>query len=108
MTDKAAPDWTNPNREPVLTLMDLAKLDEAEMQEGYADCREGLPCGDNRSRSYWHGWRNGSRDGGYRPKNGDMWDAMLAHTALAVGTVSELSGRVEACRKTLRDAGLMP
>jgi hypothetical protein len=40
----------------------LETLDNAEIQEGYRDGRDGLPCGDNRSRSYWHGWRNGMMD----------------------------------------------
>lgn len=56
------PDFKNPNREPVTSLMDLARLDDDEMTAGYRDGAGGLPCGDNRSRSYWHGWRNGARD----------------------------------------------
>jgi hypothetical protein len=49
-------------RHPVSTMADLERLDNAEVQEGYRDGHEGLPCGDNRSRSYWHGWRNGMID----------------------------------------------
>ncbi|WP_029002763.1 hypothetical protein [Azorhizobium doebereinerae] len=53
--------------EPVTTLEDLASLDEAEMLDGYRDGRAGEPApGGNRSRSYWHGWRNGAVDGRHR------------------------------------------
>lgn len=40
-------------------------MDEAEMVDGYQDGRENARCGDNRSESYWHGWRNGMVDGGH-------------------------------------------
>lgn len=64
--------------EPVRTLEDLATLDEAETMAGYHDGREGLPePGNNRSRAYWHGWRNGAVDGGFREK--DEAQAELAH-----------------------------
>lgn len=49
-------------RSPVTTAADLATLDEAEIIEGYNDGREGFPCSGNRSRSYWHGWKNGMVD----------------------------------------------
>lgn len=49
-------------RIPVVTVEDLDTLDHAEVLEGYADGREGFPCGENRSRSYWHGWKNGMID----------------------------------------------
>lgn len=52
---------------PVRTVEDLNTLDEAEIIEGYRDGREDAPePGDNRSRSYWHGWRNGMVDGKHR------------------------------------------
>ena len=51
-------------RAPVETVADLDSLDDAEMLEGYMDGLEGFPCGENRSRSYWHGWRNGMVDSG--------------------------------------------
>lgn len=52
------------DRVPVMTLEDLATLDDAEVLEGYLDGYHGEPePGDNRSRSYWHGWRNGAVDG---------------------------------------------
>lgn len=44
-------------REPVMMLSDLFELDPAEIEEGFRDGYNGLACGDNRSRAYWHGWR---------------------------------------------------
>ena len=66
---------------PVYDLADLATLDDAEILEGYRDgfANEPEP-GDNRSRSYWHGWRNGMLDGGHREKDGAQ--AQLAHAFL--------------------------
>jgi hypothetical protein len=64
-------------RTPVTTVADLNTLDEAEIIEGYHDGREGFPCGENRSRSYWHGWRNGMADSG-RVGN-DSAQQALAH-----------------------------
>ncbi len=99
------PDFKNPNREPVISLMDLARLDEIEQREGYQDGYEGLPCGDNRSRSYWHGWRQGSRDAGHRAKEGDFWDNILVRNVCPKGTAfSDLPARIEACRRVLSEA----
>ena len=68
--------------QPVTTLSDLEALDSAEVYEGYTDGFEGLPePGNNRSRSYWHGWRNGRVDGGHQPK--DAAQAELARVFLA-------------------------
>lgn len=48
---------------PVTTLADLDSLCDDEVNEGYRDGRAGEPePGNNRSRSYWHGWRNGNGD----------------------------------------------
>ncbi|HEV7339948.1 MAG TPA: hypothetical protein VGO06_28530 [Bosea sp. (in: a-proteobacteria)] len=100
------PDFKNPNREPVTTLMDLARLNDDEMADGYRDGSEGLPCGDNRSRSYWHGWRNGARDHGHRDRDGDMWDALLVGGIAPGGRgVADLPARIEQCRKLLREMG---
>lgn len=55
----------NNQRVPVTTIEDLDTLMGEEIVEGYMDGLEDLPCGDNRSRSYWHGWRNGRMDGGH-------------------------------------------
>jgi hypothetical protein len=50
---------------PVETLADLDLLDEDEIVRGY---REGCKCADepgsDKSRSYWHGWRNAQTDKG--------------------------------------------
>ena len=48
---------------PVRTLADLDSLSHEEIYEGYRDGLGGEPePGNNRSRSYWHGWRNGHND----------------------------------------------
>lgn len=53
--------------EPVRTVVELNMLDQDEITEGYRDGRDGEPePGNNRSRSYWHGWRNGAADGRHR------------------------------------------
>lgn len=50
-------------RVPVTTVAELKTLDEAEMLEGYKDGLAGDDePGGNRSKSYWHGWRNGRSD----------------------------------------------
>jgi hypothetical protein len=50
-------------REPVTTAAEVATLDESDLREGYLDGRAGDPePGDNRSKAYWHGWRNGRSD----------------------------------------------
>lgn len=65
-------------RAPITTLAELAELDESEILEGYRDGYDGEPePGDNRSLSYWHGWRNGAVDGGHREK--DAAQAILVH-----------------------------
>lgn len=100
------PDFTNPNREPVLTVMDLARLNDDEMAEGYWGGYGGLPCGGNRSRSYWHGWRQGARDGKHRDINGDHWDRELTRNIAPGGKGSDtVQARIEACRRTLRGMG---
>lgn len=67
---------------PVMTLSDLDLLDHAETEEGYRDGLHGEPePGNNHSRSYWHGWRNGAVDGGHRMK--DDAQAALAKLWLA-------------------------
>lgn len=69
---------------PVRTLADLDTLDEDEILDGYRDGFRGDPePGDNRSRSYWHGWRNGNCD-----RSGAVPDSAM--TAL----VREYVGRI--------------
>mgnify|MGYP000943655090 CR=1 FL=1 len=61
-------------RSPITKAQDLDTLDDAEVLEGYHDGRAGEPePGDNRSLSYWHGWRNGLIDGRHaEPDNASM------------------------------------
>ena len=55
---------------PVTTIVELDALDSDEMLDGYRDGRAGEPePGGNRSRSYWHGWRNRTVGGGHRLKD---------------------------------------
>lgn len=50
---------------PVSTKADLDTLDEAEMVAGYCAGLDGwLEPGSDKSRSFWHGWRNGRVDRG--------------------------------------------
>lgn len=70
----------DPYGAPVATVAELDALDQAEVIEGFWDGFSGEPepMG-NRSKSYWHGWRNGAVDGGHRKK--DAAQAELAHHA---------------------------
>lgn len=55
---------------PVTTIEDLMSLDTVEMVDGYWDGWRGFPePGNNRSRAYWHGWKNGAADAGHREKD---------------------------------------
>lgn len=66
-----------PEREPVTSPEELALLDSAEIVEGYLDGFNGdAEPGDNRSKSYWHGWRNGAGD---RNRTVDAAQRKLAH-----------------------------
>jgi len=50
-------------RTPVTTIEELNAMDNAEIVEGYGDGFSGdAEPGDNRSKAYWHGWRNGRND----------------------------------------------
>lgn len=52
--------------DPVRTKIDLDGLDENEMVSGYLAGQENSPePGNDKSRSYWHGWRNGMVDFGH-------------------------------------------
>lgn len=56
--------------QPVRTLADLESLDDEEVQDGYWSGYDGWSePGNNRSRSFWHGWRNGAVDGKHREKD---------------------------------------
>ena len=77
-----------PNRQPVTTLDELETLDLDEVTEGYRDGYAGFPCGNNRSRSYWHGWKNGQVDGGHREK--DNAQAILAMNVAPKGRLDAI------------------
>lgn len=65
------------DRTPIRTAAELAMLDHADVVEGYLDGLNGdSEPGDNRSKSYWHGWRNGMMD---RAGKVDAAQAALAH-----------------------------
>jgi hypothetical protein len=50
---------------PVETIADFRQLDDGETLEGYFDGFHGSPePGSDRSRAFWHGWRNGRVDAG--------------------------------------------
>jgi hypothetical protein len=50
---------------PIKTVAEFKQLDDGEILEGYFDGFHGSPApGSDRSRSYWHGWRNGQVDAG--------------------------------------------
>ena len=52
--------------EPVRTKAELDLLDEDEIVEGYRAGFAGAPApGSDKSRSYWHGWRNAQVDRGF-------------------------------------------
>jgi len=54
--------------QPVRTVDDFRTLDDGEMLEGYLDGFDGQATPDStRSRSYWHGWRNGMVDSARYP-----------------------------------------
>ncbi len=62
---------------PVQTVEDFRTLDDGDVLEGYMDGFDGeTEPGNTRSRSYWHGWRNGMVDSA-------RCLADLAHLALA-------------------------
>lgn len=54
---------------PVVTcLSELELLNSNEIVEGYLAGFKGDPePGSDKSKSYWHGWRNGHVDGGHGP-----------------------------------------
>lgn len=54
----------------VETVEDLNKLDDTEMVSGYlAGFKNDAEPGSDKSKSFWHGWRNGMIDGGYMHKD---------------------------------------
>ena len=67
----------------VSTMDELVEFDTDEIIEGYFDGRENEPEPQgNRSKSYWHGWRNGMIDGGHMKSDAAskaLTAAYLAH-----------------------------
>jgi len=75
-------------RVPVTRAADLADLDPSEVVEGYYDGLAGEEePGDNRSPSYWHGWRNGAVDGGHREK--DVAQVLLVRDVIGSKSISK-------------------
>lgn len=65
---------------PVTTVAELATLDLDEVIAGYRDGFAGEPePGNNRTKSFWHGWRNGYHD---RTGENDGASRALAHDYL--------------------------
>lgn len=74
---------------PVSTVEELKNLDEKEMVEGYCDGlkNEPAPRG-NRSKSYFHGWRNGMIDKGHIKS--DHASQQLAHEVIESGYLKNI------------------
>jgi hypothetical protein len=70
--------------EPVRTVADLETLDHDEIVAGYMEWRADDPePGPNRSRAYWHGWRNAAID--HRAVEPDEASTQLAHEVVSTG-----------------------
>lgn len=69
-------------RIPITTTEQLDNLDSKEIMQGYWDGYDNEPePGNNRSLSYWHGWRNGQVDG--KHKQADKAMRLLAHDVIS-------------------------
>lgn len=56
-----------PYGEPPKTLEEVEAFPDEELFEGYRDgFRNEYEPNGNRTRAYWHGWRNGQVDAGWR------------------------------------------
>ncbi|WP_043345078.1 hypothetical protein [Cupriavidus basilensis] len=68
--------------QPITKPEDLSGLDDNEMVSGYCSgyCGDAEP-GSDKSRAFWHGWRNGAVDGGHRQM--DTAQAELARCLVA-------------------------
>lgn len=54
--------------QPLSSVRDLDVLDEDDCMAGYLAGLHGAPePGSDKSKSYWHGWRNGMMDTGRLP-----------------------------------------
>jgi hypothetical protein len=85
------------NFDPVRTLAELDTLDDDEILAGYREWHPGDPePGPNRSKAYWHGWRNAAID--RREIDGDAASAQLAHEYVAMGRLKEVGRQLKAAR----------
>lgn len=76
-------------RIPIIKASQLDDLDEMEMIQGYWDGTANEPYpGNNRSFSYWHGWRNGMMDRGHMRH--DSASRQLAHDVVQSGYLKNL------------------
>lgn len=74
---------------PVTTKTDLGQLDFYEIAEGYsAGIKNSPEPGNDKSRAFWHGWRNGMADGDHMPV-----DAAQLFLAINVGNSYKPTGR---------------
>lgn len=77
------------DRIPIRSAAMLDTLNSDEVVEGYFDGRQNEPePGDNRSFSYWHGWRNGMVDGHHAET--DEAGSALARDAIESGYLANL------------------
>lgn len=83
--------------QPVTTLWDLDTLDHDQVVEGYTSAERGDPePGENRGRSFWHGWRMRMIDYGVIPSDAGHQNLVreyvaqmrMAHDAIAPDTPS--------------------
>lgn len=95
----------NMARIPVTSAHDLFCLDPDEVMEGYTDALEGLPCGPNRSRAYWHGWRCGMIDAG--KMQSDAFSILLVRDLRQAGVNLKDIDRIHRAKfAELREMGL--
>lgn len=67
---------------PITNPADLDLQDPDEITAGYLAGLNGAPePGSDRSRAFWHGWRNGRMDGGFAPP--DAAQIELARAVMA-------------------------
>ncbi len=75
----------------IRTLAHVETLDIDDLRAGYWEGFNGEPePGDNRSPSFWHGWRNGAVDGSYREKDVDQ--AAIAREAIQANALGRMLG----------------
>ena len=77
----------HPEYSPVSNIFELSQLNDDEILEGYLSVCEDkksqkLP-GSDKSKSFWHGWRNGMVDKKY--SDGDHFMNRLANEIIETG-----------------------